>query len=52
MQFYTVLYTCQRDYPCFRTVEADSAESAARICEEMTHNFKSLTEVRDYVGQQ
>ena len=49
---YTVLYTCTRGYPCFRTVSADSTADAAARCKEMTHNFLELVEVRPYVGQQ
>lgn len=52
MKFFTVRYICNRDYPCFRTIEAPDATTAGLLCENRTHNFKELVEVIDYVGQQ
>lgn len=52
MKFYTVLYTCNRDYPCFRTIQARNEVHARQVCVDITYNLKSVDEVRDYVGQQ
>lgn len=51
MTRYTVLFTCNRGYNCFRSIEAESVEAAAARCEELTYNFGELREVREYVGQ-
>lgn len=50
MTFFTVLYTCNRDFPCFRTVEARDEAHAREVCMEMTHNLKRVDSIRPYVG--
>ena len=50
MNRYTVLYTCARNYACFRSILAPDPSAAAEICEAKTENFGTLLEVRPFVG--
>ena len=51
MTKYTVLYTCNRGYKCFRTVQAPDHTFAGEVCKAITYNFGELTQVRPYVGK-